>query len=105
MLASHVGELPGPIDGPSVGKHGAALVEDCAVTSSAGMTGKLTLDPSQLETINLALAPNEEEIQWARALLQKEDGEAMPKDGSYLPRLARARKVSELAKTYGLWRS
>ena len=24
-------------------------------------------------------------------------------DGSYLPRLARARKVSELAQTYGLW--
>ena len=24
-------------------------------------------------------------------------------DGSYLPRLARARKVSDLAATYGLW--
>lgn len=105
VLASRAGELPGPIDGPSVGKHGADLIADCVVTSNSGMTGKLTLDPTQVDTINHALAPSEEEIQWARDLLQKEDGESMPKDGSYLPRLARARKVSDLAKTYGLWRS
>lgn len=105
VLASRAGELPGPIDGPSVGKHGLELVKDCEVTSASGMTGKLTLDPAQVDTINLSLAPSEEEIQWARALLQKDDGDTMPKDGSYLPRLARARKVSDLAKTYGLWRN
>lgn len=105
VLASRVGGLPGPIDGPSVGKHGAELMSDCSVTSAAGMTGKLTLDPAQVDTINLALAPSEDEIQWARDLLQKEEGDSMPKDGSYLPRLARAKKVSQLAKTYGLWRN
>ncbi len=105
VLASRVGELPGPIDGPSVGKHGVELVKDCSITSAAGMTGKLTLDPAQVDTINVSLAPSEDEIQWARDLLQKQDGDAMPKDGSYLPRLARAKKVSQLAKTYGLWRS
>ncbi|MDT0189441.1 HpcH/HpaI aldolase/citrate lyase family protein [Rothia terrae] len=105
VLASRVGELPGPIDGPSVGKHGVDLMKDCSITSAAGMTGKLTLDPAQVDTINISLAPSEDEIQWARDLLQKQDGDAMPKDGSYLPRLARAKKVSQLAKTYGLWRS
>lgn len=105
VLASRVGELPGPIDGPSVGKHGVDLMRDCSITSAAGMTGKLTLDPAQVDTINISLAPSEDEIQWARDLLQKQDGDAMPKDGSYLPRLARAKKVSQLAKTYGLWRS
>lgn len=105
VLASRVGELPGPIDGPSVGKHGVDLMKDCSITSAAGMTGKLTLDPAQVDTINVSLAPSEDEIQWARDLLQKQDGDAMPKDGSYLPRLARAKKVSQLAKTYGLWRS
>lgn len=105
VLASRAGELPGPIDGPSVGKHGSELFADCAITSNAGMTGKLTLDPAQVDTINLALAPSEEEIQWARDLLNKAEGDSIPKDGSYLPRLARAKKVSHLAKTYGLWRS
>jgi citrate lyase subunit beta/citryl-CoA lyase len=105
VLASRVGELPGPIDGPSVGKHSVDLMKDCSITSAAGMTGKLTLDPAQVDTINISLAPSEDEIQWARDLLQKQDGDAMPKDGSYLPRLARAKKVSQLAKTYGLWRS
>lgn len=106
VIASRVGELPGPIDGPSVGKHGNELLKDCSVTSSHGMTGKLLLDPKQAETINIALAPSEDEIQWARELLQEDGGSGnVPKDGSYLPRLARARKVSELAKTYGMWRN
>ncbi|WP_423816777.1 HpcH/HpaI aldolase/citrate lyase family protein [Rothia nasimurium] len=105
VLASRVGGLAGPIDGPSVGKHGGDLLKDCAVTTSHGMTGKLTLDPGQTETINVGLAPSADEIEWARELLQKSEGDSVPKDGSYLPRLARARKVSSLAKTYGLWRS
>lgn len=105
VLASRVGGLAGPIDGPSVGKYGGDLLQDCAITTSHGMTGKLTLDPAQAETINVGLAPSADEIKWARELLQKSEGDSVPQDGSYLPRLARARKVSSLAKTYGLWRS
>lgn len=105
VIASRVGELPGPIDGPSVGKYDDALEKECSYTTSHGMTGKLLLDPAQAETINLALAPSEDEIRWAQEMLREAGGGNVPKDGSYLPRLARARKVSELAKTYGLWRS
>ncbi|MDO4252075.1 MAG: CoA ester lyase [Rothia sp. (in: high G+C Gram-positive bacteria)] len=104
VLASRVGELAGPIDGPSAGRHGSDLLRDCAVTSSHGMTGKLLLDAGQAESINVALAPSAEEIEWAREMLAEDTG-SVPKDGSYLPRLARARKVSQLAKTYGLWRN
>lgn len=104
VVASRVGNLPGPIDGPTNGVDQTGLAEACRVTASMGMTGKLTLDPAQTETINRGLAPSEEEIRWARQLLEKSEGGAMPKDGSYLPRLARARKVSKLAQTYGLWR-
>jgi citrate lyase subunit beta/citryl-CoA lyase len=103
VVASRVGELPGPIDGPANGVDEAGLREACAVTASMGMTGKLTLQPGQAEGINSALAPSEEEIRWAREMLQKSEGGEVPKDGSYLPRLARARKVSELAQTYGMW--
>lgn len=104
VLASRVGNLPGPIDGPTNGVDEAALVQACAVTATMGMTGKLTLNPGQTETINRGLAPSEEEIRWAREMLEKEEGGQVPKEGSYLPRLARARKVSTLAQTYGLWR-
>ena len=103
VLASRGGGLAGPIDGPSVGKFGGDLLQDCAVTTSHGMTGKLTLDATQAETINVGLAPSADEIKWARELLQKSEVDSGPQDGSYLPRLARARKVSSLAKTYGLW--
>ncbi len=103
VVASRVGELPGPIDGPANGVDETGLREACKVTASMGMTGKLTLQPGQTEGINSALAPSEEEIRWAREMLQKSKGGEVPKDGSYLPRLARARKVSELAQTYGMW--
>lgn len=104
VIASRVGNLPGPIDGPANGVDHHGLAQACAITASMGMTGKLTLDPAQTDAINRGLAPSDEEIRWARQLLEKSEDGAMPKDGSYLPRLARARKVSQLAQTYGLWR-
>lgn len=104
VVASRVGLLPGPIDGPTVGAQGEELQEACRVAQSMGMTGKLTLDPGQTDGINHGLAPSEQEIAWARELIaQYETGDTGAMDGSYLPRLARARKVSDLAKTYGLW--
>lgn len=103
VVASRVGELPGPIDGPANGVDDKGLMDACRVTASMGMTGKLTLNPAQTDTINRGLAPSEEEISWAREMLEREEGGAVPKDGSYLPRLARARKVSGLAQTYGMW--
>ncbi len=103
VVASRVGRLPGPIDGPAVGAEGQALVDACKVTSSMGMTGKLTLNPAQTDTINKALAPSEDEITWAHDLLDAHAAGAVVGDGSYLPRLARAQKISELADSYGLW--
>jgi len=60
------------------------------------MTGKITLDIRQAETINAAFSPSELEIEEAHQMLD------VP-DGSYLPRYLRAKKVKELAKVYGLW--
>lgn len=105
VTASRVGELPGPIDGPSNGVSREGLEDACKVTQSMGMTGKLTLDPDQADTINHALAPSEQEIRWAREMIEKANSGHTGADGSYLPRLARAKKVSELAETYGLWNS
>lgn len=105
VTASRVGELPGPIDGPTNGVSREGLEDACKVTQSMGMTGKLTLDPAQTDTINHALAPSEQEIRWAREMIEQANSGHAGADGSYLPRLARAKKVSELAETYGLWNS
>ena len=96
-------QLPGPVDGPTLGGSDEELAAACAVTQSMGMTGKLCLDPAQADGINRHLSPSEQEITWARELISQHDSGHVVGDGSYLPRLARARKVSELAQTYGLW--
>jgi citrate lyase subunit beta/citryl-CoA lyase len=103
VVASRVGQLPGPIDGPTVGALGEELLEASRVTASMGMTGKLCLSPDATDTINKALAPSESEIQWAVELLSAHAAGAVVGDGSYLPRLARAQKISSLADSYGLW--
>lgn len=103
VVASRVGQLPGPIDGPTLGAQGEELKAACKVTQSMGMTGKLCLLPEQTDGINHGLSPSESEIQWAYELLEAHASGAVVGDGSYLPRLARAQKISSLADSYGLW--
>ena len=103
VVASRVGQLPGPIDGPTVGALGEELLEACKVTASMGMTGKLCLLTDAADTINKGLSPSESEIKWAHELLDAHAAGAVVGDGSYLPRLARAEKISSLADSYGLW--
>lgn len=103
VIASRVGQLPGPIDGPTVGALGDDLKQACKVTASMGMTGKLCLLLEAADTINKSLSPSESEIRWAHELLDAHAAGAVVGDGSYLPRLARAEKISSLADSYGLW--
>ncbi|MCW2133760.1 HpcH/HpaI aldolase/citrate lyase family protein [Arthrobacter sp. VKM Ac-2550] len=103
VIASRVGQLPGPIDGPTVGALGDDLKQACKVTASMGMTGKLCLLLDAADTINKSLSPSESEIRWAHELLEAHAAGAVVGDGSYLPRLARAEKISSLADSYGLW--
>lgn len=103
VVASRVGQLPGPIDGPTVGALGDKLLEACKVTQSMGMTGKLCLMPEAADFINHGLSPSEAEVLWAHELLEAHAAGAVVGDGSYLPRLARAQKISSLADSYGLW--
>ena len=103
VVASRVGQLPGPIDGPTVGALGEKLLDACKVTQSMGMTGKLCLMSDAADTINQGLSPSGSEVQWAHELLEAHAAGAVVGDGSYLPRLARAQKISSLADSYGLW--
>jgi len=104
VIASRVGGLPGAIDGPTEANADAeAIAEACQVTADMGMTGKLSLNREQVELVNQGLSPSEDELSWARELIDAHERGASIGDGSYLPRLARAQKIASLADSYGLW--
>ncbi|MGA1835913.1 CoA ester lyase [Herbiconiux sp. 11R-BC] len=103
VVASRVGNLPGPIDGPTVSSSHPVLREQSAVAVALGLTGKLCLDVEQLPVINEVISPTQSDVTWARDFL--DDFEArgrVIRDGSDLPRLGRAEKIDKLARAFGV---
>ncbi|WP_066042206.1 HpcH/HpaI aldolase/citrate lyase family protein [Herbiconiux solani] len=103
VVASRVGNLPGPIDGPTVSSSHPILREQSAVAVALGLTGKLCLDVEQLPVINEVISPTQSDVTWARDFL--DDFEArgrVIRDGSDLPRLGRAEKIDKLARAFGV---
>ncbi|MFC9517163.1 HpcH/HpaI aldolase/citrate lyase family protein [Nocardiaceae bacterium NPDC056970] len=104
VIASRAARLAGgPIDGPTVSANETILQRDCEATASLGLTGKLCLHPDQAPAVNRALSPNAHDIDWARDVIAElgTDGEHV-RDGSDLPRLAKAKKLTALARDLGL---
>ncbi|OYO21927.1 CoA ester lyase [Enemella dayhoffiae] len=102
-IAARAAGLPGAIDGPAVGALGVKLADSAAITNQFGMTGKICLMPEQCATVNEILSPSLEDMSWALDFLTEFDADGGEiRNGSDLPRLARARKVLDLAQAYGL---
>lgn len=102
-IASTAAHLPNPIDGPTVGSSALKLAEATAVSAEFGMTGKICLIPDQCATVNEGLSPSQDEISWAKeffAEFERDGGEI--RNGSDLPRIARANKILDLARSYGI---
>lgn len=103
VVASRVGELPGPIDGPTVGSSVPLLREQSAVSVSMGMTGKLCLSLEQTSIVNEVISPTPTDVAWALDFLRDFDARGrMIRDGSDLPRLGRAQKIEKLALAFGV---
>jgi citrate lyase subunit beta/citryl-CoA lyase len=103
VVASRIGGLPGPIDGPTVGTAHRVLRERSEVGVSLGLTGKLCLDLDQLAVINEVISPTPSDVAWARRFLADfETRNRMVRDGSDLPRLGRAQKIDVLARAFGV---
>lgn len=103
VVASRVGNLPGPIDGPTVGTNHPILREQSAITVAMGMTGKLALAADQTTIINEVISPTPTDVAWATDFMNDfnaRGGEI--RDGSDLPRLGRAEKIMKLAVAYGV---
>ncbi|GAA2050853.1 HpcH/HpaI aldolase/citrate lyase family protein [Williamsia deligens] len=102
-IAAKAAHLPSAIDGPTVGSSALRLSEATAVSREFGMTGKICLAPDQCAAVNEGLSPSQEEITWAReffAEFERDGGEI--RNGSDLPRIARATKIIDLARSYGI---
>jgi citrate lyase subunit beta/citryl-CoA lyase len=102
-IAAKAAHLPSAIDGPTIGSSALKLIEASAVSVEFGMTGKICLSPDQCPAVNEGLSPSQDEISWAKeffAEFQADGGEI--RNGSDLPRIARATKILELAKSYGI---
>jgi citrate lyase subunit beta/citryl-CoA lyase len=102
-IAAKAAHLPGAIDGPTVGSSALKLSEATAVSAEFGMTGKICLTPDQCGTVNEGLSPSQDEITWAQEFLSEfeRDGGVI-RNGSDLPRKARAEKILTLARAYGI---
>lgn len=105
VTASRIGNLPGPIDGPTVGSSHAILREQSEHVVALGMTGKLCLDTDQLPVINEVISPTQSDITWASDFLQDFEARGrVVRDGSDLPRLGRAEKIMKLATALGIYK-
>ena len=102
-IAAKAAHLPSAIDGPTIGSSALKLIEASAVSVEFGMTGKICLTPDQCPSVNEGLSPSQDEISWAGeffAEFQRDGGEI--RNGSDLPRIARATKILDLATAYGI---
>ena len=103
VVASRVGNLPGPIDGPTVGPNHPILREQTAITVMMGMTGKLCLVSDQASVINEVISPTPSDVAWATHFMADfEASGRVIRDGSDLPRLGRAEKIMKLAAAFGV---
>ncbi len=103
VVASRVGGLPGPIDGPTVSSSHPILREQSEHAVALGLTGKLCLDTDQLAVINETISPTTSDVTWAYEFLQDFEARGrVVRDGSDPPRLGRAEKIIKLAEAFGI---
>lgn len=101
VSTSRAAGLPGPIDGPTVARDPAALAEASAHAASVGMTGRLCLREEQVAAVHAAMSPSATDLAWALDVLATLEGCGI-RDGSDLPRIARARGICDAAQAFGL---
>jgi citrate lyase subunit beta/citryl-CoA lyase len=103
VIASRIGKLPGPIDGPTVGTSHSVLRRQSEMAVALGLTGKLVLDARQVTVVNEAISPTESDRAWASEFLAEFEARGrVIRDGSDRPRLGRAEKITGLANALGM---
>lgn len=104
VVASRAAGLPGPIDGVTTVLDDPAAARDDAVRARRlGLTGKLCIHPRQVDVVNTAMSPTEEQVAWARRVLESRTGGAVRLDGEMVdaPVIARAEAIVSRAEEAG----
>lgn len=101
VLAAAAAGVAGPLDGVNTDlSDDDALARDSRHAAALGFTGKMCIHPRQLEAVHAAFSPTDEEVAWARKVLDAAgDGAVTVLDGKMIdkPVVDRARRI--LART------
>ena len=101
VSTSRAAGLPGPVDGPTVARDADALAAASRHAASVGLTGRLCLREEQVAAVHDAMSPSGADVAWALGVLETFERCGV-RDGSDLPRLARARGICDAAAAFGL---
>lgn len=96
VLASAVACLAAPVDGVSTRlDDDAVLAEEVAHGREMGFGGKLCIHPRQVATVNAAMCPSPEEVEWAQRILSHAQEGVGVVDGAMVdaPVVSRARQI------------
>jgi citrate lyase subunit beta / citryl-CoA lyase len=91
-----------PVDGPTLALDDEdRLADETAYARGLGFTARLCIHPRQVAVVARVLAPDEDELAWARAVLAAASGGVSVHDGQMVdePVLARARRLVEAERT------
>lgn len=102
VFASRLANLPKPIDGVTVDVSDIQVIEqDAKKSCELGFGGKLCIHPAQVNPVNEAFLPSNEEIEWAKRVitaLEADAGSAVQLDGKMIdqPLINKARQILEV---------
>lgn len=98
VIASRVAGIPSPVDGVTKAFDDPGEVErDTGLARRMGFSGKLLIHPSQIAPARKAFLPSQNEIDWAKRVVEatKEEGGVVTLDGQMIdaPVVKRARQI------------
>lgn len=102
VVASRAAGLPGPVDGVTTVLDDPEVAREDAVRARRiGLTGKLCIHPRQVASVNAAMSPSDEEVAWARRVVEGSAEGAARLDGHMVdaPVVSRARTILSRAKS------
>lgn len=107
VLVSRLAGLAAPVDGVSTVLHDSELLRASALRARRqGFGGKLCIHPAQIKVVNTAFAPSEQELSWARQVLEAAErsrGAAVAVDGAMVdrPLILKARAILDQLRQRG----
>ena len=107
VLVSRLAGLAAPVDGVSATLHDSELLRASALRARRqGFGGKLCIHPAQIGVVNAVFAPSEQELSWARQVLEAAErfkGAAVAVDGAMVdrPLILKARAILDQFRQRG----